>query len=182
MKAFSSYRNKSVGSVVKKGTGTVARNAGFSTVEEVDPWQETRIGNVKITTAPAKHGVPENTYVLEKNNQVVFFGGDTLLIPELSEVAKRFPKIDVAMLPVNGLQIRPMFNRKVVMNEQDAASLCAILRPRVAIPSHYAFTAGKPQDRRLLKHTGTPEGFKTAVEKIAPETRVEILSPGRSLA
>ncbi len=34
----------------------------------------------------------------------MFFGADTLLIPELSEVARRFPKIDLALLPINGLR------------------------------------------------------------------------------
>lgn len=39
--------------------------------------------------------MPENTYVIEADGMTVFFGGDTLLIPELNEVARRFPKIDV---------------------------------------------------------------------------------------
>ena len=32
--------------------------------------------------------------------------GDTLLIPELSEIPQHFPRVDVALLAVNGLQIR----------------------------------------------------------------------------
>jgi hypothetical protein len=39
----------------------------------------------------------------------VFFGADTLLIPELSEVARRFPKIDLALLPINSLKVRVLF-------------------------------------------------------------------------
>jgi len=39
----------------------------------------------------------------------VFFGGDTLRIAELDEVAERYAPVDLALLPVNGLAIRPAF-------------------------------------------------------------------------
>jgi L-ascorbate metabolism protein UlaG (beta-lactamase superfamily) len=155
-----------------------AHQAGFYQVEELEPWQTAMLGGVKVTATPAKHGVPENCYVLEKDDTTVFFGGDTLFIPELREVARRAPKIDLALLPVNGLQIRPLFNRQVVMNAKEAAELCAILRPRVAVPIHYAFTAGPIRDRLLLKYTGTAEEFAREAARRAPETTVRILPPG----
>jgi len=181
VEAFSKYKYKDVPFAVKKGSAKLARNVGFSHVEETDFWDETDLGGVKVTATPAKHGVPENTYVLEKDGLTVFFGGDTLLIPELEEVARRFPKIDVAILPVNGLELRPMFNRKVVMNDEDAAKLCAILKPRVAIPTHYAFTAGNLRNHVLLKYTGTVEGFKREGPKYAPATEIKVLAPGESV-
>jgi L-ascorbate metabolism protein UlaG (beta-lactamase superfamily) len=102
-----------------------------------------------------------------------------MLIPELSEVPKRFPRNDVALLTVNGLMIRPMLNRKVVMNAKEASELSAILRARYAVPIHYRFTAGPIRDRLLLKYNGTPEEF--AREAAAPETEVRILAPGEPL-
>src|SRR5207248_10169517 len=110
-----------------------------------------------------------------------YFGGDTLLIPELSEIAERFPSIDLALLSVNGLQIRPLLNRKVVMDPQEAAALCRILRPRYAVPIHYAYTGGPIGDRLLVKHTGTPEAFVQAAAKIATGTTTCILAPGELL-
>jgi hypothetical protein len=77
--------------VVKRGTAWSAREAGFTHITELDQWESSKIGNLEITAAPAKHGVTENTYVLESNGLTVFFGGDTILIPELTEVARRFP-------------------------------------------------------------------------------------------
>jgi hypothetical protein len=44
--------------------------------------------------------------------------------PELSEIANRFPRIDVALLPINGLRV---FGKKVVMDPHEAAELCAPL-------------------------------------------------------
>lgn len=182
MADFAAYPDKNVPFAVKSGMARAAHKAGFHQVTELEPWQTAMLGNVKVTATPAKHGVPENCYVLEKDGATVFFGGDTLLIPELREVARRFPSIDLALLPVNGLQIRPMFNRQVVMNAKEAAELCAILRPRVAVPIHYAFTAGPIRDRLLLKYTGTADEFVREAARRAPETTVRILPPGEPLA
>ena len=111
----------------------------------------------------------------------VFFGGDTLFVPEQAEVANRSQPIDLALLPINGLAIRLLGNLKVVMNAEDAAKLCAILRPRFAVPIHYEFSAGPVLDRILYKYAGSTEQFAKAVEKLAPETTVRVLSPGESL-
>ena len=181
MQAFQAYPDKSVPFAVKRGIAETARKVGFQNVTELDAWETTTMGSVKVTAVPGKHGVPEVTYVLEADGYTVYFGGDTLLIPELSEVAVRFPSIDLALLSVNGLQIRPMLNRQVVMDPQEAAELCRILRPRYAVPIHYAFTGGPVGDRLLVKHTGTPQAFQQAANRLAPETTVRILAPGEPL-
>jgi len=146
------------------------------------PWETAELGSVRVTAAPAKHGVPENTYVFEADGLTVFFGADTLLIPELSEVARRFPKIDLALLPINGLTVRVLLNRQMVMNAREAAELCAILRPRIAVPIHYRFTAGPVRDRLVIKHHGDPEEFAREAARRAPGTQIRILKPGEPLA
>jgi L-ascorbate metabolism protein UlaG (beta-lactamase superfamily) len=110
---FSSYPDKTVPFVVKRGgMAAKAHKAGFTNVTELEPWEAITIGELRITAAPARHGVPEITYVIQRAETTVFFGADTLRIPELDEVAQRFPDIDLALLPVNGLQIRPAFNHR----------------------------------------------------------------------
>lgn len=181
MEAFQAYPDKNVPIVVKRGTANPARKVGFQNIIELDPWETTTIGFVKVTTAPGKHSVPENTYILQDNDFTVYFGGDTLLIPELNEIAQRFPSIDLALLPINGLQIRPLFNRKVVMSAKDAAELCSILHPRVAVPIHYTFTAGPLRDRLLLKYEGSANEFVQTVVQRSLKTLVRILPPGEPL-
>jgi L-ascorbate metabolism protein UlaG (beta-lactamase superfamily) len=181
MQAFQAYPDKLVPFAVKRGIAAAARKVGFQNITELDAWETTMLGSVKVTAVPGKHGVPEVTYVLEADGYTVYFGGDTLLIPELSEIAVRFPSIDLALLSVNGLRIRPMFNRKVVMDPQEAAELCRILRPRYAVPIHYAYTGGPIGDRLLVKHTGTAQAFQQAASALAPETMVRILTPGEPL-
>jgi L-ascorbate metabolism protein UlaG (beta-lactamase superfamily) len=186
MAAFAAYPDKAVPIVVKRGTGDKARAVGFRTVAELEPWETTALGPVNVTAAPGRHSVPEITYVLQAGEATVYFGGDTLLIPGLSEIARRFPRIDLALLPINGLMLRPMLNRKLVMGPEEAGGLCGILRPRVAVPIHYTYTAGPIRDRVLLKYAGTSEEvlarFARAVAACAPSTTVKALKPGEPLS
>lgn len=179
--ALTGYPDKSVPFAVKRGLAAKVRAAGFANVTELDPWQSTRLGPVTVTAAPAKHMVPEITAILQHAGRTVFFGADTLHIPELAEVASRFPTIDLALLPINGLRIRPLLNRKIVMDARDAGHLTRTLSPAVAVPIHYAFTGGPLADHLLLKHDRRPDPFLAAVAELAPRTHARVLAPGQQL-
>src|SRR5215469_16380824 len=185
MESFVAYPHKEAPFAVKRGTARKALRAGFSQVAELDWWESTHLGPFLVTATPARHSVPENTYILQSAGLTIYFGGDTLLIPELGEIAPRFPRIDVALLPINGLMFRPMLNRQLVMNPGEAAELCAILRPRIAVPFHYAYTAGPFRDRFLLKYHNAPrdlpEEFVEVMTTRAPQTALHILAPGEPL-
>jgi L-ascorbate metabolism protein UlaG (beta-lactamase superfamily) len=181
MEAFAAYPDKTVPMAVKRGLAAKARSYGFSNVTELDAWETTDLGPVRVTAAPAKHKVPEVTFVLESAGSRVFFGADTMRIAELDDIAHRFGPIDLALLPINGLTIRPLLNRQVVMNAVEAADLTRTLRPRLAVPIHYAFTGGPTRDRLLLKMDPRPEMFLDAAADIAPDTKVHILPPGEPL-
>lgn len=179
--ALAAYPDKAVPFAVKRGLGAKVRAAGFGNVTQLDPWESAHLGRVTITAAPAKHLVPEITAVMQCAGRTVFFGADTLHIPEPADVASRFPEIDTALLPINGLRIRPMLNKKVVMDAGDAAELARILRPGVAVPIHYRFTGGPLGDRLILKHDRSPDAFREAVAERAPGTECRILEPGEPL-
>ena len=185
MQAFKAYPDKQVPMAVKHGIAQTARKVGFTNVIEMDAWETTTLGPITVTAAPGKHGVPEITYMLQADGFTVYFGGDTLLIPELSEIPQRFGRVDVALLAINGLQIRFLGNRQDVMNAQDAAEFCRIIRPRYAVPIHYTFTGGPIMDTLALKYAGTPQEmpreFQQAAAQRAPETTVRILVPGEPL-
>jgi len=179
MDAFKEYADKNIVMFVKKGIASVATAAGFTNVTELDHWDVAHIDDIIITATPAKHMIPENTYIIQQGTSTIFFGADSLLIPEFTQIAEKFPSIDLAFLPVNGLTIRPLLNKQVVMTAQEAAHLCTILKPKIAIPIHYAFTGGKIRDWLLLKYRGTAQEFAQSVQKNAPYTQVKILEPGQ---
>ena len=93
--------------------------------------------------------------------------------------------MDVALLAINGLQIRALGNQQVVMNPLDAAELCRIIHPRYAVPTHSTFTGGPIKDAQTLKYAGTSEelrrAFQQAMIQCAPETATRILAPGEPL-
>lgn len=138
-----------------------------------------KAGNVTITAAPGAHGVPEVTYVIQGGGSTVYFGADTKLIAALeTELPKRFPVIDVALLPVNGLRVA---GEQVVMNDQEAARLAGVLRAAVAVPIHYMFRGGIVADTFVLSYHGSADGFVKAAAAEAPATEVRVLAPGQRL-
>lgn len=185
MNAFQAYPDKQIPIAVKRGIEKTAHRVGFTNVIDMDAWETTTFGPITVTAVPGKHGVPEITYMLQANGLSVYFGGDTLLIPELGEIPQRFGQVDVALLALNGLKIRLLGNRQVVMNAQDAAEFCRLIRPRYAVPIHYTFTGGPIMNTLVLKYAGKPEvvlrEFQQAVSQRVPETVVRILAPGEPL-
>ncbi|OZM83516.1 MBL fold metallo-hydrolase [Pseudonocardia sp. MH-G8] len=182
LRAMAGYPDKTVPVAVNRGMGARVRATGFTDVTELDPWETTMLGPVRVTAAPASHGVPEVTYVLQGEDTSVFFGADTQRIAALDEVARRFAELDLALLPINGLSVRPMFNKQLVMDAAEAADLTSALRPRLAVPIHYAYTAGPVRDRLLLKlDRNRPHVYADAAADLAPDTAVHVLKPGDPL-
>jgi L-ascorbate metabolism protein UlaG (beta-lactamase superfamily) len=179
--ALSAYPDHTVPIVAKRGLAKKIHAAGFPNITELDPWETCVVDGVTITATPAKHKVPEITAVLQADDRTVYFGADTLLIPELTEIADRYPSIDLALLPINGLRLRPLLNKQVVMDAAEAAQLTAILQPQHAVPIHYAFTGGYLADHLLLKHNGRPQLYTDAAAQAAPNTTTHVLQPGQPL-
>jgi L-ascorbate metabolism protein UlaG (beta-lactamase superfamily) len=182
LRELSAYRDRTVPMVVAASVAPRASAAGFTDVRPLDPWATTRVRDLTITAAPAKHGVYEITFVICGGGRSVYFAGDTMLIPELKTLPERFPRFDLSLLPTNGLQIRPQFNRQVVMNAEQAAELTSILRPGLTVPHHYAFTGGWFGDTLLTRSDPDPRHLAQAVERLAPTSPVRIISPGERLA
>ena len=178
LEAFAAYRDQSVPLFTAETVAEVARKHGFGNVTALAPWQEAEVGGVTITAAPAKHGVYEVTFVLRAGSDAVYFAGDTMLIPELSDIPQRLGHISLALLPTNGLHIVPAGNMQVVMNAQEAAELTAVLQPELAIPHHYAFTSGFLGDLLITHSDKNPVHYQDAARELAPATSVRIIEPG----
>jgi L-ascorbate metabolism protein UlaG (beta-lactamase superfamily) len=176
--ALDALPDRNVSIICCRTVEKAARAHGFRNVTVLAPWETTTLGPVTVTAAPAAHQVEEITFVIQGDDHTVYFAGDTTLIPELRELPRRFPTIDLALVPTNGLRIRPLLNKKVVMDAQDAADLVTLLHPRVAIPHHYAFTSGAIGDRLLTKSDRNPEDFVLAVQKASAGVDLRIIQPG----
>jgi L-ascorbate metabolism protein UlaG (beta-lactamase superfamily) len=101
-----------------------------------------------------------------------------MLIPELAEIPRRLGHISLALLPTNGLYIRPADDKQVVMNADEAAELTARLKPELAVPHHYAFTKGFLGDQLIPHSDKDPLRYRNVSHDLAPETSVRIVEPG----
>jgi L-ascorbate metabolism protein UlaG (beta-lactamase superfamily) len=178
IKALAAYPDKDVPFLVGPNMVEAARAVGFTNVHEIKPWETWSQGPLKVTGAPARHGVPEVTFVIEAKGRTVYFGGDTLFIPELGQLPARFPSIDLALLSVNGLRVMGV---PVVMSAEEAAEFAGLMKARVAVPMHYAFVGSAFTDTLVLSRNGTAERFVAAAKLHAPQTQVRVLEPGRRL-
>jgi L-ascorbate metabolism protein UlaG (beta-lactamase superfamily) len=178
LETFATYRDQSVPLFVAGTVTETASKHGFTNITALATWEQVTVGRVTITATPAKHGVYEVTFVLRSGTDAVYFAGDTMLIPELSQIPQRLGHISLALLPTNGLHIKPANNRQVVMNAQQAAELTAILKPELAIPHHYAFTKGFLGDRLITSSDKNPQHYRDASRDLAPDTTVRIIEPG----
>ena len=163
------------------GPGTVtalAASKGFLNLHTIEAWEAARVGDLTVTATPGKHGVHEVTFVIGAHGRTVFFGGDSLRIPALDQIPERFGHLDLAILPVNGLCIRPAGLMQVVMDAEQAADLTAVLKPTLAVPHHYAFHSGFLGDRMITKGDQDPRHYADAMARVAPEIDTRIVLPG----
>lgn len=163
------------------GPGTVtaiAASKGFTELHTIEAWDMAAVGGLTVTAAPGQHAVHEITLVIQAGGRTVFFGGDSLRVPELDEIPGRFGKVDLAILPVNGLCVRPAHMEQIVMDAEQAAALTAVLNPTLALPHHYAFTSGRLGDQIITKGDQDPRHYTEALASIAPQVKARIVLPG----
>ena len=76
-------------------------------------------------------------YIVRLKGQRIYIAGDTSVTKEAKDV-----KCDVAMIPIGGTY---------TMDAKKAAELINIIRPSVAIPTHYGSVVGKKDDAETFK-------------------------------
>jgi L-ascorbate metabolism protein UlaG (beta-lactamase superfamily) len=99
-----------------------------------------------ITAVPAQHfsgRSPFQTdktlwcgFVVQTNASSVYFAGDTGAGPHIGQIARRFPGIDLAILPIGAF--RPeWFMGEVHMSPREAVEAHLALRAHVSVASHF---------------------------------------------
>jgi L-ascorbate metabolism protein UlaG (beta-lactamase superfamily) len=173
--------NRSAAVVVPGSETHRVEEFGFREVVGLDHWQSQRIGEIIVTALPAVHPVPENCYIFQSRDKTVFFGADTRLFPEMSEIGNRFD-IDVALLPVSGLVFyggRSGLLRRICMSPSQAAEAALKLRAKVVIPIHYHITCLIPFFNTIINR-GTPQQFLEKMRNRAPDVRAIVLDTGHT--
>ena len=119
------------------GVGKFLRERGAREVVERDWWQDSTVGNLRISCVPAQHfsgrtlGRRNQTlwcgWVIRSPSHSVFFAGDTALHPEFGAIGQRYGPFEVALLPIGAYEPR-WFMGAVHMNPEDCIEAMRQLR------------------------------------------------------
>jgi L-ascorbate metabolism protein UlaG (beta-lactamase superfamily) len=120
---------------------------GIRNVVELDWWQEAAArSDMWITAVPAQHFSGRSPFqidatlwcgfVVQTNDSTVYFAGDTGAGPHLGQIGRRFPGIDLAVLPIGAF--RPeWFMGEVHMSPPEAVEAHLTLNAHVSVASHF---------------------------------------------
>lgn len=147
---------------------------GFREVTDLGWWDRTEVDGIAVTAVPARHDVPENGYVFERDGISAYVAGDTRAYPELVDVATRFPALDVALLPVGGERFLGLPR---TLGPVDAARVAAVLKARRIIPIAYGKRGGP---LTFFAHDPTGRFVTEAVRNGIDRDRIVVLEPGES--
>ena len=118
---------------------------------------------IKLTAVPCDHGADTPHaigLVIEAEGKKIYIMGDTCYRPDYLENTL-FADLDLLILPINGA-----FGN---LNEEQAARVVSILRPKLAIPCHYW---------NFAEHGGSPMLFMEKMTELAPEERYCLMRQG----
>lgn len=160
--------------ITSPGLGATVGDLGYEQVTELEWWETTRIGDLVIQAVPVDHPGKENGYVLEHEGVTIYAAGDTRYFEGLEAIARHFPTIHVALLPIGGLRILGFLTE---MRPIDAARAVRLLAPQRVIPTHYGRIAPRP----FYWTTRQPvERFRDALRADGNHDRLVVLAPGQS--
>jgi L-ascorbate metabolism protein UlaG (beta-lactamase superfamily) len=120
--------------------------AGIRSAMELDWWQSAELAGARVTYVPAQHfssrGLHDRNrclwggFVVEAGGAVIYFAGDSGYCPHFAEIADRFPRIDLALLPIGAYEPR-WFMRPRHVNPEEAVQAHRDLRPRRSLGMHF---------------------------------------------
>tara|TARA_Y100001968_G_scaffold155462_1_gene142013 strand:- start:481 stop:1266 length:786 start_codon:yes stop_codon:yes gene_type:complete len=160
------------------GTAAHCRALQLRAVHDLAPWEQVEVGPFTVYATPCEHTGPapaEVNFIIDLGELRLFFGGDCRWSSAFADIARRFPGIDVAMLPIGGTRI---FGRRTTMNPADAARAAEVLKPRFVIPIHEGgeWLPVPPASW----HPGRFAHFPGALERSSSTAQARVLEPGAS--
>lgn len=134
-----------------EGLDTIAQlpaEQGFAELgletEELEPWQERRIGPFTVTALPAVDGFgdPQVSWSIEAGGKRVVHMGDTIFHGSWWVIPMRVGPVDLALLPCNGPMVslphrQPASPYAAAMDPEQAATAAQLMGAPRAMPIHY---------------------------------------------
>ncbi|WP_402466491.1 MBL fold metallo-hydrolase [Isoptericola aurantiacus] len=133
-------------------TAAAARRLRMPSVTGLKPWSATELAHtgrptLRVTATPCRHGPPLSRPVVgevvgfviepaDKSSGALWITGDTVTIPALAEVPRRFD-VDTMVMHLGRVRFGLTGPLRYSMDGHDAVELLRTVRPRRAVPVHY---------------------------------------------
>ena len=148
---YDHYSQEDINKIIKEDTIIVAPKTIENSLDKIqnsiliEPNKEYQIKGIEVVTVLAyninKQFHPKTNewvgYILNINNVKYYIAGDTDITPENESV-----KCDIAFVPVGGTY---------TMDYKEAAKLVNIIKPKIAVPTHYGSIVGTKEDGTKFK-------------------------------
>jgi L-ascorbate metabolism protein UlaG (beta-lactamase superfamily) len=128
------------------GLAPLLRKTGFREIHELDWWQQVEWRGLPIHCMPAQHFASRGPFdrdrtlwcgwALNPSSGAIYFAGDTGFGSLFHEIARDFPHIRLALLPI-GAYAPEWFMGPIHMTPEQALEAHSILRASVSIATHY---------------------------------------------
>ena len=128
--------------------------AGIRAARELDWWEATEVAGLRVTYVPAQHFSARTAW--DRNRSLwggfvietvagpaacVYFAGDSGWCPHFAEIGRRFPRIDLALLPIGAYAPR-FFMKTQHMEPEEAVMAHRALGARRSLGMHFGTFAG----------------------------------------
>ena len=120
--------------------------AGIRSAVELNWWDSAELAGARVTYVPAQHFSARGLYdrdrclwggfIVEAGGATVYFAGDTGYCPYFAEIGRRFPRIDLALLPIGAYEPRWFMGRNHV-DPSEAVRAHFDLRARRSLGMHF---------------------------------------------
>jgi L-ascorbate metabolism protein UlaG (beta-lactamase superfamily) len=129
------------------GLAPYLHGLGLKRVIELDWWQRTEdAAGTRITYVPAQHFSRRalrdtnrslwGGFVVERRGRSVYYAADSAYCPHFAEIGKRFPSLDVALMPIGAYEPR-WFMNIVHVNPEESVRALHDLRATHSVAMHF---------------------------------------------
>jgi L-ascorbate metabolism protein UlaG (beta-lactamase superfamily) len=147
------------------------------------PWATHQVGAVTVVAVPAQHG-PEGTeeltgpvtgfVLVTPDERYVYVSGDNASLQIVTEIAGRFPHLDVAVLFAGGARTSLIDGYLTLTSDQAAAAAEILGRPRV-LAAHTNGWAHFTQDGATFRAAFAAAGLTDLLLPVTPGAKISIL-------
>jgi len=160
---FLKKQNPDLHVLVPEGDQYWFKKRAFKNIYNSDWWLKHQFKNIDFTFLPALHWSQRNlldrnkslwgSWMIQTNSFTIYFAGDTAYSHHFKAIAKEFPQIDLALMPIGPCEPRKyMYDTHV--NAEEAGEAFLDLKAQQFMPMHWG-----------TFHFGT-DSFETPIKRI----------------